>query len=137
MGDNRRVNIKALVLGVLTDFGGSLLVGAVSGAIVGIILSFKGTPQNEMDAYLNGPIVLIAVVVIGWGFTILGGFIAGRVAKRREILHGGIVGFIGILLCLLFWASTPLSLNVISLICIVPCGMFGGHIAKSSNERGQ
>jgi hypothetical protein len=88
-----------------------------------------------MDAYLNGPIFLISVAVIGWGFTILGGFIAGRVSKCREILHGGIVGFIGILLGLLFWASTPVWLNVTSLIFVVPCGMLGGRIAEFTNNK--
>ena len=74
MTDNREISIKALVLGVLTDIGCSLIVG-----------------------FALSPMVLVPSMIIGFGFTILGGFVAGRVSKKSEVIHGGIVGFIAVI----------------------------------------
>jgi hypothetical protein len=129
MTDNRGINIKALVLGVLTDVGGSLIVGSALAVIISIILVAQGVPENKLDAHLQGPIILVLSLIIGFGFTILGGFVAGRVSRKSEMMHGGIVGFIGLFFGLLFWASLPLWYNVLSLLAVVPLGMLGGRLA--------
>lgn len=91
--------------------------------------------KNQIEAYLHGPIVLILGMVIGFAFTILGGFVAGRVSKKFEVLHGGIVGFIGILFGVLFWTTLPLWYIIVSLVGVVPLGMLGGRIAEVSRNR--
>lgn len=64
MSDNRGINIKALALGVLTDFSGQLVVGSAFGLIVGIVLAAQGVPRNELAARSEGPIVLVPVLII-------------------------------------------------------------------------
>jgi len=59
--------------------------------------------------------------------SILGGFVAGRVSKKFEFLHGGIVGFIGILFGVLFWTTLPLWYIIVSLVGVVRLGMLGGR----------
>lgn len=135
MTENRRISIKALLLGALTDIGGSLVVGSVFGLLIGIVLAVLGVPQNRMDAHLQGLAVLIPSLVIGFGFTVLGGFVAGRVSKSYEVMHGGIVGCIGIVFGLFFWASLPLWYNIASLLGVVPCGMLGGRIAATTRHK--
>lgn len=130
MTNNRRINVKALVLGVLTDEGGSLVIGSILGVIIGIILAAKGVQQNEIQTFLHGPFVLIAGLIIGFGFTVLGGFVAGRVSKSYQVLHGGIVGFISVFFGLLFWTTLPLWYKIIPLITNIPFGMLGGRIAE-------
>lgn len=131
MTDNQRINVKALALGVLTDIGGTLLIGSILGVLAGIILGVKGTTEDELHMYLHGPIAMGLSLIIGLGLTVLGGFVAGRVSKSREIFHGGMVGFIGIFFGLLFWTTVPLWYNITSLLAIVPFGMLGGRIAAT------
>ena len=131
MTDNRGINIKALVLGAVTDISGSLIVGTILGVVMGIVLAAQGIPQNAIEARLQG-MLLIPGLLIGFGFTVLGGFVAGRVSKSNEVMHGGIVGCIGLFFGLLFWASSPLWLNIASLVGTVPIGMLGGRIAATT-----
>jgi hypothetical protein len=136
MADKRRIiDIKAVALGVLTDTGGSLVIGAILAVIIVVGLAMNGIPKNQIEAYLHGPIVLILGMVIGFAFTILGGFVAGRVSKKFEILHGGIVGFIGILFGVLFWTTLPMWYIIVSLVGVVPLGMLCGRIAEVSRNR--
>lgn len=135
MANNRRINIKAVVLGVLMDEGGSLLIGALMGVITGIVLAAKGAQQNEIQTLLHGPYFLIPGLIIGVGFTVLGGFVAGRVSKNNEVMHGGVVGFITIFFGLLFWTVVPRWYFIISLIGNVPFGMLGGRLAEANREK--
>ena len=131
----QRINIKALMLGVLADEGGSLTTGAILGVITGIVLASKGVQQNEIQTYLHSPFVLIPSLIIGLGFTVLGGFVAGRVSKSNEVLHGGIVGFITIFFGILFWTTLPLWFKIIPFTTNVPFGMLGGRIAETTREK--
>ena len=131
----RRINIKALMLGVLVDEGGSLTTGAILGVITGIVLASKGVQQNEIQTYLHSPFVLIPNLIIGLGFTVLGGFVAGRVSTSNEVLHGVIVGFITIFFGILFWTTLPLWFKIIPFITNVPFGMLGGRIAETTHEK--
>ena len=96
MTDKRKINIKAVAWGVLTDTGGSLVVGAILAITTVVVLAMNGTPKNEIEAYLHSPIVLILGMIIGFCFTVLGGFVAGRVSRNFEVLHGGIVGLLAL-----------------------------------------
>lgn len=90
---------------------------------------------TRMKFNLHGPGFLIPGLIIGFGFTILGGFVAGRVSKSNEVLHGGVVGFITIFFGLLFWAAVPRWHFIISLISNVPFGMLGGRNAAATHEK--
>lgn len=131
MAVHRQLSIKALALGSLADIGGSLLVGGILGFSMGIYLGVQGIPQNEIPVRLEGLIILIPGLFIGFGFTLLGGYVAGRISKTHEVLHGGIVGGIGLIFGLLFWASLPLWYNIVALIGVIPFGMIGGRIATT------
>ena len=129
MSENRRISVKALAFGVLTDIGGSLIVGAAFGLISAIELVAQGVPENELPARLESPIVLVPLLVIGFGFTLLGGFVAGRTSKRAEVTHGGLVGLIGLVFGLLLSASLPSWYAIASFVGVVPFGMMGGRLA--------
>ncbi len=48
---------------------------------------------------------LLLMLIIGLGFTVLGGYAAGRTAKRAELLNGAAVAALGIILD--FPSATP------------------------------
>ena len=135
MRENRGINITALALGALTDIGGSLVAGSAIGIIVVIVLAAQGVPQNELAARLEGPMILVPGLILGFPITLLGGFVAGRVSKHSEVLHGGLVGLIGLLFGLLFSGSLPLWYSIVSAVGVVPFGMAGGRLAAGNRQR--
>jgi len=135
MEAHRQFSIKALVLGFLTDVGGSLLFGIVFAILLGIYFGIQGLPESEIVTRLQGQglLILLPSMVVGFGFTVLGGYVAGRISKMREVFHGGLVGGLGLLFGLFFWASLPLWYNIVALLGVIPCGMLGGRIAKPTH----
>lgn len=131
----RRLSIKALALGVLTDIGGSLLYGGVLGVVFGIYFAMHDLPENEITIRLQGLGFLIPSLLIGLAFVALGGYVAGRIAKAHEVLHGGLVGGLSLLMGLFFWSSTPLWYGIAGVLACVPCGMLGGRFATNSQHR--
>jgi hypothetical protein len=130
MTQSKRISLKALLLGFLTDIGGSLVCGIGLGIVWGIALAARGVPANQIAAHFQGMAFFVTSLVLGFGFTVLGGYVAGRVAKRSEMLHGGIVGGIGIVFGILFAAALPLWCTIVSSAGVVPFGMVGGFLAR-------
>ena len=128
--EKRRVSTKGLLVGTAIDWGGSIVVSVSLSIAFSIVMAISGTSLDETESLLREPFVLIPIMIIGFGFTMLGGFVAGRMAKRSEILHGGIVGGLGIPFGFLFGASIPLWYNLISYMGVIPIGMFGGYLAR-------
>jgi hypothetical protein len=130
--DDRRINIKAVALGVLTDIGGSLIAILALGVIAGGILAAQGVPEDELDVRLQGPVYLVSSLIVGLGLTVLGGFVAGRVSKKSEVMHGGLVGGVCFVLGLVLWPflpPLPLWYYVPCYLGTVPSGMLGGRLA--------
>jgi len=79
-------------------------------------------------------------MVIGLGCDFLGGFVAGRTAKTSEVMHGGIIGGIFILLSLALFVPLnlgdfPLWSNLIGFLLTIPFGMLGGYVSKISRKK--
>ena len=116
------IKLKAVLFGALTDVGGSLALGSIFGVVFGIALAAQGVPPSEIELRQQSLAFLIPSLVIGFGATVVGGYVAGHVARKSEILHGGIVGAVGIPFGILFATSLPLWYNVISIVGVVPLG---------------
>jgi hypothetical protein len=134
MTEKKGIRFIAVLLGALTDNGCSLVCGLGYGIMFGIVLGVMGIPIDEGT---RSPLFLIPSLFLGFGGTVLGGYVAGRVARQSEILHGGIVGALGILMGLLFKAALPLWFNVVSFVGVLPFGMAGGYIARWQRERAE
>lgn len=129
-----KINIKAVLLGILVDIAGTLTLGLL---IIGLLLSIyfvsQGIPFDEMETYMQNDVPSIFLTIaVGLYFTFLGGFVAGRVAKSDEILNSSIVGIIGVLFILLFWNESSFWQNIIGLIFTIPVAVLGG---KSSIKK--
>jgi hypothetical protein len=133
----RGISILAVVLGVLTDIGSTVIVGIVIGVVVAIVLLSQGVPPDRLAEYLEGPVYRLASLVPGLGCTVLGGFVAGRVAKRSELLHGAIVGSIVVLLGAPFWPSLPIGYSILSYLALsrLRCWEAGCRWLDAGNRR--
>ncbi len=128
--EERRIDWKAVLVGALTDTMGTLTFVSLVGLAAAFVADLQHVPISEMEARLQRPASMTAMMIIGLAFTVLGGFIAGRMAGKREILHGALVGCVGIIVGLIVPRSALAWYDLLSLVVMVPGGMLGGRIAK-------
>jgi len=122
----QEISTKAIILGVMFDNIGYLCFIT----ILGIALGIMGITENEF----NTQIETITNIILALGFTFLGGYIAGRIAKHSEVLHGGIVGAIGILIGFIIIVAMSYPIRWPEIVCfvgIIPIGMGGGCVART------
>ncbi len=131
-GRGLRVSIKAVLVGLIVDLAGSLLFGAASGVALGIILAVRGgAGAAQLEAGLESNVwILLSSLVGGCAFTVLGGFVAGRMARQRQLLHGLLVGLASVVVFLLFVSQTPLWYSVAGMLVTPPAGAAGGFLAR-------
>ncbi len=128
----RKLQFKAVLLGVLTDTIGTLAIATV----LIFAMAAAGLPGDEITARMRGFSGLMLMLIFGLGFTLTGGYVAGRIARQSEILHGAAVAGIGLVLGLLFRETgLPLWYEIISFAAMVPIGMAGGYIAREGNVK--
>jgi len=139
---NRRlINIKAIVVGFLSDFVASHVFRILLLILATIIIAGKGYEGDDLEKMLLSVIKETPFRIFSFaaalGFTMLGGYIAGRLAGGGELFHAGAVGIIRIVLSLFF---SPLHFtwhNLLAFILILPAAIIGGNIAKERRLKGQ
>lgn len=125
---------KAVVFGVLTDIGGSAVFGGLVGLALGIALVTSDMSIDGVQGLQSSPWVLVPTFIIGITFTLLGGFVAGRVAKMRQVFHGGVTGVVSALIGLSLSFGGPVAFTVLSFVCAPPAAMLGGHLSRRRGD---
>ena len=129
--DRRFPNIRAIVIGSVTDISGTFVLGLVLVVVFGAITGL--TPEQVGAALESGP-MYAALFVIGAAMSMVGGYIGARIAGFRYLEHGAVVGLVsagfGIVMSLTdygsagegggSWVGYPLTVLLSAL---------GGHIA--------
>jgi hypothetical protein len=132
MLDIRQLKFKAILWGALVDTIGTLTVAT---ALV-LALAASGIPEAEIAARMRGFSGLMLMLILGLGFTLIGGYVAGRTAGQLEILHGAIVAGIGLVPGLFLRdPGLPLWYETISFAAMIPIGMAGGYLAREGNVK--
>lgn len=138
MSDSGDISIKGVLLGALTDIGGTIVFGVIISIIMVSRILGQGYSEAELEQQLllqmQSNNYLFMSLTVGLAFTCLGGYVAARVAKRREYLHASIVGGIAILFCLWFSGQTPLWLYIISLLLSIPAALLGAWFVLSRDK---
>jgi len=88
--------VKAVVLGVVVDIGGTLVTSLMLGIAYGVSLAASGATQEEI-AQIGANIppdswVVIVGTVLGCGFSVAGGYVCARIVKQAEYRYGAISG---------------------------------------------
>src|SRR5438046_346301 len=127
-----RLKVKAVVLGVLTDLGASMVLGLVIGVVGGAVLIARGTPSSALAAGLVSDwTILLLSLVAGLLAEAAGGFVAGRVARADHGFHGAAVGIVALASSwLLNSQAYPLWFNVASYVLVVPAAVIGALLAR-------
>jgi hypothetical protein len=125
-----------VLVGALVDLLGTLVVMLFYLSIV-LGAQFSGGEATEdvltpmQLAVGDGPGLLLSVV---------GGFVAGRLAKIDEVHHGAAAGFSSLVASLLIGWGSPVQgalswRDVLLPLAVVPAAALGGYIAARLNAR--
>lgn len=121
------IKLKALIVGIIADNAGTLLLMTVLAAA----LMSTGLSEDEVMSRMKSTSGLLLGLILGLSCTVLGGFFAGKMAGKAEVLHGVLVAIAGMAMALIFRESgTPLWFDVAGLVGMLPAGMAGGHLAQ-------
>jgi hypothetical protein len=131
--------LKAVAFGVLTDLVGTTVGGIVLVVIFSSILIGQGhTPESLGPLLTDSGAYLVVSLAVGLSFTVLGGYVAARVANRREYWHALIVGIIVLVIGEVMVSadptSMPLSVRIIGDLLVVPAALFGAHLRRTAKD---
>ena len=127
MPERQGIKIVPLIVGALTEAVGSV----ATGMMLVVSLAASGIPDYEILIRMHSMSGLLLTMIAHLGFAGLGGYFAGEMAGRYPILHGGIVGAVGLLMAgLCREGNLPLWYDLLSLGGMIPAGMAGGAMAR-------
>jgi len=132
------LQIRPIIGGVVADY---LATYVAMYAYIVIFVSRQLYERGELSdeairSFLTSPEGLLIGFAIGSLCTVLGGFVAGRLAKNLEVKHGAFVGVGSALVSMLEQAMSegpshaPQWYLLISYCASLPLGALGGYIAE-------
>ena len=134
----REISIKAVIVGLVADVGGTAAFFFVFAILGGILLSSTGRGMEELETYTKTTGFLVLSSFGGSLFSVFGGYVSARIAGRAEIKNASATGTLsamtGVLFLILSSGSSPLWLDILALIAIVPCSMLGGYLCLKSRQ---
>lgn len=138
------ISIKAILWGFLTIiicYVASCVLAGIGTVLYFLILhTFSSTSDIISEVTVNSSKAIVIMVLILSPVSIfLGGYIAGRIAKYSEILHGAVVGAIQPLVWIFILyinqaTEYPFYVFIGSLILII-IGMGGGYLSSTRMKR--
>ena len=125
------IKLKAVIVGAVADNAGTLFAMNLLAAL----LSLTGLSEDEVMGRLKSTSGMLLGLIIGLGCTVLGGYIAGRIARKAERTHGALVAVIGMVIALIFRDSgDPVWFDIVGFACMLPAGMAGGWLAQKRRK---
>jgi hypothetical protein len=98
--------------------------------LAGALVS-SGLSEDEVMSRMKSTNGLLLGLIIGLSCTGLGGYFAGKMAGRTEVLHGALVAVFGMVLALVFReAGTPLWFDIAGLAGMLLAGTAGAYLAQ-------
>ena len=126
------IKFKAVIVGAIVDNAGTLFFMTLLAAA----LVSRGLSEDEVMSRMKSESGLLLGLIIGLGNTVLGAYIAGRMARNAERVHGALVAVIGMVVALIFRESgVPAWFDIAGFAAMLPAGLFGGHLAQKRRER--
>jgi len=137
---NRRFRWKAVLLGAATDLIGSAIAGVVLVIVFTIVVApSDGGTQQALDRLGESWPFLLISMVVGGGFTVLGGYVAGRIARHSFLKHALAAGGLSLALGILLFRSDdgPYAgiLAILGYGLHLPLALFGGWLARRRLSR--
>jgi len=139
-----RVSIKGIFIGGIVDVGSSLFFGVILTLAALARIDRVRTPPDQLGPALNaimrGPLCMTLTMLTGVIMSILGGYIAARIAKHDHLLNGLLSAWlctlIGIGTILLKPQAQPLLFDILDFILCPAAALLGGYLCLRQQRQG-
>ena len=138
----QRFNIRAVVVGSLVMLAIDILTGIASFAFFAGDSLPSGPTQDEILVVANvigqNSDYLLASLLLGTFSTVLGGYIAARIAKNLPLFNAFAVGVVGIAAAILLGgqSDSPWWFSAFGYISTIPAAIVGGWLARRESKKG-
>jgi hypothetical protein len=132
-----RISVKAVLLGAATDIVATNVAMVPVAVAVFAALDHPALARTEQNAALasaftNNPRVYFAAMILGCAASVLGGWVAARVARHAALLHGALsavacVGF-GVYGMIKLPTAVPVWQHIAFFVLSPALGAFGGVV---------
>jgi hypothetical protein len=133
---------RAIVLGFATDIGGTLVATIILALIYGVALGAAGIKGEEIAATIRASATdswfFYATTLVGLGFSVLGGFVCARIARRSELKLGAILATLSAISGLAL-AGDELQLGTLLSLTLLGFGavLVGARLGLARNRLGK
>jgi hypothetical protein len=129
-----------VALGVLTDFGGTLLLSIVLAFLYAMTLAASGMPPAEIEQAIQSGNAdswyFWAATIGGGGFSVLGGYVCARIARQSEYTLGAIIAAINVVLALLIGnGGRDVGMSIVLIAATIASVILGAWLGKKRNRR--
>jgi hypothetical protein len=132
------MNISAVIKGWVVDILGSFLGGIVFTYLAAFFFVYIDATLQEFSLYTQTDPYFYSLTVIGYFFTLLGGYVAARVACCSEFTHSFFAGAVslitGVFLYKYVYTFLPFSYVLLAIGFTIPVAMVGGYISLKTNK---
>ena len=134
--------LKAVLLGLAVDIGGTTICGFVLSVIYAIQLKGQGVADSDMhDAMSNMPhdsALYIGGILLGALMSVLGGYVCARIARVDEYRPGLVMAAASAVIGLTMGSPSEIdSLALLLTVTSIACNLLGVKYGAEYNRRTQ
>jgi hypothetical protein len=135
------IRVRPVILGAVVDYMATQVL-----IVLYLFASLEkngGVSEEALEEALRNTLAsqegLFTLLLIGVLGTILGGYIAGRMAKTEETKHGALVGAVSLILGALLAGAAgaaspvPYWYELLGYVLAIPVGALGGYLAQGTS----
>lgn len=133
------ISIKAVLLATLAVFG----VDILSSMFLSSLFGGPAFDSSLSDEQVNAAVqvlfqdvrYLTLGLVLGTASTVLGGYLAARLARGLPYFNALAFGVLGLLLSIVTSGDLPLWFKIVGFALSLPAAVLGGHLARLQMEK--
>ena len=134
--EHRRPILLAALAGLVVDIGATFISGSIAAVMLALSVGATDGSSSALQELLGSSGWLFFNLVLGTACTVLGGYVAARIANQRELLCGLALGALNLVASEAMLGlsdlteSYPIGLRIASIIVVMPAGIVGGWLRK-------
>ncbi len=138
-----KVSIKAVVLGGIVDIVSSILLAIPFSLYVTLHIDLSNVPKDRVASTINAATqanipLYLTELLIGLACSVLGGYVAARLAKQDELLNGALSSFLcvalGIYTITAGKDSHALWVQILLLLASPVLALLGGYLMQRQRQ---
>jgi hypothetical protein len=132
--------LRAVLVGLAIDLGGTALLGVVLQAIYVMQVGTPDMTESQLhDALQSIPPdsgVMIAAHLLGALLSVAAGFACARIVRRDEYRVGAVMAGASLLLGMMLYPDDqPVDMTLLLILCDIACNMLGVKYGAEYNRR--